>query len=76
MKLKNMSLKKKRKKANPNKPFKLELISKTLNQWNLRPKLNKETQFLTNLMLNDKIKKILIYKICQSKKHSNQNNGD
>jgi hypothetical protein len=27
-------------------------------------------------MLNDKIKKILIYKICQSKKHSNQNNGD
>ena len=57
MKLKNMSLKKRKKKANSSKSSKLELISKTLNQWNLRPNLNKETQFLTNLMLNDKIKK-------------------
>jgi len=37
--------------------------------WNSWSELNQDTYFLTNLMLNDKIKKyILILKTCQSKK--------
>ena len=40
-----------------NKNNKLGLISQTRNPLNLGPKLNQETQYPTNLMLRDEIKK-------------------
>ena len=51
--------KKKNKQANMNKALKLGLLSKTRNMWNLIPKLNKEDQFSTNLILKDEIKKLI-----------------
>jgi hypothetical protein len=42
---------------NLSKSFKLELISKTCNSWNTRFRLNQETQFQNNLILNDEIEK-------------------
>jgi hypothetical protein len=56
IKKKNMSLKK-IKKCNLSEPHKPELIFKTLNSWNSRPKLNQEAQFQTNLILNDETDK-------------------
>ena len=38
------------------------------NMWNSWSELNQDAYFLTNLMLNDKIKKISILKTCQGKK--------
>jgi hypothetical protein len=40
--------------ANPLKPM---LMSQTCNPWNLRSRLNKKSQSLTNLILKDGIKK-------------------
>jgi hypothetical protein len=51
-----MKLKKKNQ-INPSKFFKFKLISQIHNSWNLRSRLNQETQLLINLMLNNKIKK-------------------
>jgi hypothetical protein len=58
-KKKHMSLKKKggrtkQTQANPLKPM---LMSQTCNPWNLRSRLNKKSQSLTNLILKDGIKK-------------------
>jgi hypothetical protein len=52
-----MSFKKEKKnKADPSKPSKLGLIFDIHNPLNSRPRFNKKAQFITNLMLNDKIK--------------------
>jgi hypothetical protein len=47
----------KKKKTNLSETFKVGLISQNHNPWNLRPELNQEAQFTTNLMLNYEIEK-------------------
>jgi len=51
-----------KKKKNPDKPPKLELISQTWNPWNPKPRLNKKYEFPANLILKDEIKKINLKK--------------
>jgi hypothetical protein len=59
MKLKNISLKKKRKEKQKTseESFKLGLIFHTRNSWNNRSRFNYKAQFLANLMLEDEITK-------------------
>jgi hypothetical protein len=58
MKLKKYALKKrKRKLSKPGRFSKFRLISQTRNLWNLRPVINQEFKFSTNLILNDEIRK-------------------
>jgi hypothetical protein len=58
-KKKNMSFEKRKKQANSGKSSKSGLISQTCNLLNSRPGLNQESQFPTNLILNDEIKKYI-----------------
>jgi hypothetical protein len=59
MKLKNISLKKKRKEKQKTseESFKLGLIFHTRNSWNNRSRFNYKAQFPANLMLEDEITK-------------------
>jgi hypothetical protein len=57
-----MSFKKRKKQANSGEPSKPWLISQTFNLLNSRLRLNQESQFPTNLILNDEIKKIYQFK--------------
>jgi len=55
-KIENTLTRKERKnQGNSNKFSRLGLIIQTCNPWNYRSEFNKRTQFLTNLMLEDKI---------------------
>jgi len=57
IKKKTHEFKNKLKNGNPSEPAKPELIFKTLNSWNSKPKLNQEAQFQTNLIFNDETDK-------------------
>jgi hypothetical protein len=79
MKLKkNMRLRKEIKKnqANSSEPPKPGLILKTHNLWKPKLGLNQETQFLTNITLNDEIKKTINLKKLPKWKNSNKKNGE
>ena len=67
-KKKNMSFEKRKKQANSGKSSKSGLISQTCNLLNSRPGLNQESQFPTNLILNDEIKKYINLKKFKVKK--------
>jgi len=72
-KLKEHENKKRKKQANLGKSRRPKLISRTCNPWNPRSILNQEAQFLTNLMLNDKIeKKYKFKKFVKVKKNRNK----
>jgi len=57
---KNELKKARKKKTNLGESPKPGLIFQIHNPWNLRSMINQEAQFLTNLMLNDEIKKLSI----------------
>ena len=72
-KKKDMSFEKRKKQANSGKSSKSGLISQTCNLLNSRPGLNQESQFPTNLILNDEIKKYInLKKKFKVKKNSNK----
>jgi len=64
------------KEKNRSKPSKPEIFSKTRNSINHENWFNQKTYFLTNLILNDKIRKYINKKTCKSKKDGNKKNVD